>query len=296
MSLQRFTFGTNFNLNFRRGAATLLGVVLASFMVADLALAQVKTTKAAPVPKATAAVLTTTEAAALRRLDIADDILEQTQRTFKFYLQLMLDVEADKSRTRKTAAISLVSNNIDKLRKEQLPPAQMALLAEIDSIWSGMLRALLVDPNKEALAILLPLNEKLLDSSEKFSNLMAKAVNGGDLVHLIGHQEMLVQRIARNYFTYHAGYKTPEVKNNTQRLLDRFVAVEEQVTEFGVSNPELKRGIELVDIQIIFLKDKVKNIDKAGAADWLAVSKLSDRLRDELHGLRIAAEKQLKAP
>lgn len=274
----------------------MLGVVLASFMIADHAHAQATAAKAAPVPKVTAAALTTTELDALRRLDIADDILEQTQRIFKFYLQIKLDVEADKSRTRKTTAISLVSNNIDKLRKEQLPPAQMALLAEIDSIWSGMLRALLVDPNKEALATLLPLNEKLLDSSEKLSSLMAKAVSGGDLIHLIGHQEMLIQRIARNYFTYHAGYKTPVVRNNVQRLLDRFVAVEEQVTEFGASNPQLKRGIDLVDIQIVFIKDKVKNMSKAEPADWLAVSKLSDRMRDELYGLRVIAEKQLKAP
>jgi len=231
------------------------------------------------------------EEEAIRRLSLADDVLEQTQRAFKFYLQVLLDIEVDKSRSRKSEAISLVSSNIDKLRKEKLSPMESRLLAEIDTAWSGMLRSLISDPNPDALTGLIPLNDRLLDSCEKLTQLMSNDVKGGDLTHLIGHQEMLIQRIARNYYLYHAGYRTPEVKDTVQRLLNRFVAVNEQLTEFGSSAPQFKANIELVTIQVIFLKNIVQSMDKADKLDWVTLSKLSDRLREVLHTLRVAAEK-----
>lgn len=244
------------------------------------------------VLKPTVAVQTNGEAAAaIRRLSIADDVLEQTQRVFKFYLQILLDVEVDKSRTRKSEAISLVSSNIDKLRKEKLSPVEVSLLTEIDTVWSGMLRSLSSDPNPDALARLIPLNDRLLDNSEKLTQLMSKELKSGDLTHLIGHQEMLIQRIARNYYLYHAGYKTPEVRGSVQSLLERFVAVEEQLYEFGSNAPQFKSNVELVQIQVIFLKNAVQSMEKAGKPEWVTMSKLSDRLREVLHTLRVAAEK-----
>lgn len=230
-------------------------------------------------------------AAAVQRLSIADDVLEQTQRVFKFYLQILLDVEVDKSRARKSEAISLVSSNIDKLRKEKLSPAEVNLLTEIDTVWSGMLRSLSSDPNPDALARLIPLNDRLLDNAEKLTQLMSKELKSGDLMHLIGHQEMLIQRIARNYYLYHAGYKTTEVRGAVQSLLERFVAVEEQLYEFSSSEPKFKSNIELVHIQVIFLKNAVQSMEKAGKPEWVTMSKLSDRLREVLHTLRLAVEK-----
>lgn len=229
---------------------------------------------------------------AARRLELADDLLEQTQRVFRLYVQVLLDVEAEKSKTRKADAVAQVSSNIDRLSKEQLPPAQAALLTELDAIWSDMLRQISSLPSKEALSALIPKNDKLLAVSEKLADAMAHDQKGkADLIHLIGRQEMLIQRIARNYFVYHAGHKTPAVKSSIQSLLERFVMVEEQMSEFGSGNPRFRQQIELANVQIIFLKNHIAAMDSAGKNEWESMSRLATRLRDAMHELRVVAEK-----
>ena len=227
-----------------------------------------------------------------RRLELADDLLEQTQRVFRLYVQILLDVETERSRLRKAEAVALVSGNIDRLSKEPLAPAQLALLTELDAIWSDMLRQVGSTPSKEGLAALLPKNDKLLATSEKLADSLASDQKGkADVIHLIGRQEMLIQRIARNYFVYHAGYKTPAVKASLQSLLDRFVMVEEQMSEFGSSNPRFKQQIELANVQIIFLKNHVAGLDGAGKVEWEGMSRLATRLREAMHELRQVVEK-----
>ncbi len=227
-----------------------------------------------------------------RRLELADDLLEQTQRVFRLYVQILLDVEAEKSRLRKAEAVALVSGNIDRLSKEPLAPAQQALLTELDATWSDMLRQVGSTPSKEGLAALLPKNDKLLATSEKLADSLASDQKGkADVIHLIGRQEMLIQRIARNYFVYHAGYRSAAVKTTLQSLLDRFVMVEEQMSEFGSSNPKFKQQIELANVQVIFLKNHVAGLDSAGKAEWESMSRLATRLREAMHELRQVVEK-----
>lgn len=234
------------------------------------------------------------DAATLKQLQMADELLEQSQRAVKFYVQIMLDVETDRARTRKNEAVALVSADIDKLRREKLSPAQMATLSEIDATWSSILRPLSGEPSAEGLAALLPPNEKLVGLAEKLAESISKNVAGGDMLYLIGHQEMLVQRIARGYFVYHAGHKTQDVKDRVNRQLGRFVSVAESLSDFGSNSPSLKNSVDLVNAQVVFLRNMVQSMDRATKADWVAMSKLSARIGGVLESLREETSKQVK--
>jgi tetratricopeptide (TPR) repeat protein len=245
-------------------------------------------TKSAPLKASAASARTGDAGAALRRLDMANELLTYSQRAIKLYAQRILDVDVERATAQGSASVSQFSATLDRLAGEGLDKAAKDSLAEVETTWLKMIRTLSGQPSREGLLALTPPNEALIEATERLRKALATSVpdGNGDLVNLIGYQSMLVQRIARNYFEYHAGTRTNESKRRLLELLRRYETIENEIESFLGSNPKYKQDLELAHVQLVFLKSLANRLESTDRQDWLNMAKVSGRLYDLLKHVR----------
>jgi hypothetical protein len=230
-------------------------------------------------------VADTTNQENARRLNTSLRLITHSQRIVKLYFETVLEVDVEHARPKINESISVISNSLDKLQKENLSAVAQTHLKEADTIWSSMLRQLSGTSSKAIAEGLQAPNEKLLDALEKLTTELAKVSkhSNSEIVLLVSKQAALSQRIARNYFAHQLGLSGNNAKARVVDLVQRFTAVEEELEAFAGSNPKLKGDLDLVKVQLMFFKNIVERMDSATKADISGMAKISGRLLEVLN-------------
>lgn len=196
---------------------------------------------------------------ALQRADIANELLAQFQRAIRLYMQEVLDIDGEKSKTAIAQSINRSSALIDRFRTLNPDAEEAQTIGQIDSLWGQLIRPLSGEASKSQLGVIFALNSQILEQCERLEAEIAKDYNHGkgDVLNLLGHQAMLSQRIAANHFLLQLDLSRSNLRSLVAADLNKFHAVSNELSALAESSSATKQLYELIQVQVILYRSQI---------------------------------------
>jgi len=199
-----------------------------------------------------------------------------SQRLAKAYLQIGQDIDAERSKKILSDSLVLFERQLVDLKAFAPTQENKAELQEVDQAWMRYKTALTVAaPNPQDAHKVLVLNEDVLKLANAATMQLEKSSGTtiAGYVNMAGRQRMLSQRMAKFYQAINWGIATPEMKSKLSGARDEFVAAMATLNAAPKNTPEIKRELELAQVQWVFFDNALHaESDNAAFRKQLAVN------------------------
>ncbi len=192
-----------------------------------------------------------------------------SQRIIKAYCQVHLGIKPDFSEQILQDSISLFDTQLEELRIAAVKPELQQAWAEENNNWLKMRPILLRKASNAGARKLLELDEPLLASAHKLTQLFdaESGQKAGYWINVAGRQRMLSQRVAKFYMFKKMNMATPEIETKLTQAKADFLTAHKALIGGAANNPNIQTELRLAKNQWSYLN----------------VALLSDDDNDEAH-------------
>lgn len=170
-----------------------------------------------------------------------------SQRMVKAYCQLALNVEPVVSQKILQDSIVLFDAQLAELRTISVKPELQQAWDKENEFWAQMRPVVSGGVNNEGAKRLMELNENLLASAHKLTQLL-EAESGktaGHWVNIAGRQRMLSQRISKFYMLKKMGFNTPEISAGLEKAKGEFLSAHDALVKGAENNPAISTELRM---------------------------------------------------
>ena len=221
-----------------------------------------------------------------------------SQRMAKAYLQLGLQVDAERSRRILDASVALFDRQLVELKNYAPTPEIKEIYQKLEKSWLAYKDVLIgAAPSPEGGRKVMAINEEVLALAQQGTQQLEKqgGSSAGRLVNLAGRERMLSQRLAKFYqatvWGVASGSSAGELEKNRQEFAETLQAL----AAAPANTAQIKDGLSLVRQQWLFFDNALA---QRGAGDKklaLAVATTSERILEEMESV-VGLYEKLRTP
>jgi nitrate/nitrite-specific signal transduction histidine kinase len=177
-----------------------------------------------------------------------------SQKMMKDYSMVGMNMKFNNPSKQLTESVALFDTTIDELTKFIKDKDASKTLAEVKTLWATIKPELTSSPKKEKALELFKKIDKLLELTNKATNLIVKSakVSSGEIINISGKQRMLAQRLGSLYMLKVWSIGMDEEK--LQSTIKEFASAQKKLEEFPKNTDAINSGLADVKKDFAFFE------------------------------------------